>query len=163
MNDQIRVKELKVIDETGQQLGLMSTAEAQEIADERGLDLVLVSPDTKPAVAKMMDYGKMAFERAKKQKEARKNAKQTETKELRLSANIAKHDLAFKSKNAREFLTKGNRVKITMRFRGREIVKSEMGKEVLVAFAEELEDIADVVKAPSMEGKSMFMILAKKK
>ena len=163
MNDQIKVKKLKVIDENGEQLGVMDTEKAQEIADSKGLDLVLVSPDTVNPVARIMDYGKMAFERAKKQKESKKNSKMAETKEIRLSANIATHDMNFKVKNAKEFLNKGNRVKVTMRFRGREIVKTDMGKEVLVKFAEELEEIADVSKQPSLEGKSMYMILSKKK
>ena len=105
----------------------------------------------------------MLFERTKKQKEAKKLQKQMETKEIRLSANIAEHDLGFKSKNARGFLENGNRVKVTMRFRGREIVKNELGRDVLLKFAETLSDISEVVKAPSMEGRSMFMILAKKK
>lgn len=114
-------------------------------------------------MCKFMDYGKVLFERTKKQKEARKLQKQMETKEIRLSANIAEHDINFKIKNARSFLENGNRVKITMRFRGREATKSELGKEVLIKFSKALEDISDIVKAPSMEGKSMFMILAKKK
>ena len=138
MNDQIKVKKLKVIDENGEQLGVMDTDKAQDIADSKGLDLVLVSPDTVNPVARIMDYGKMAFERAKKQKESKKNF--------------------FKKME-----NKGNRVKVTMRFRGREIVKTDMGKEVLVKFAEELEEIADVSKQPSLEGKSMYMILSKKK
>ena len=151
MNDQIKVKKLKVIDENGEQLGIMDTDKAQEIADSKGLDVGLVSPDTVNPVARIIDYGKMAFERAKKQKESKKNSKMAETKEIRLSANIATHDMNFKVKNAREFLNKGNRVKI------------DMGKEVVVKFAEELEEIADVSKQPSLEGKSMYMILSKKK
>ena len=134
------------------------------MAEERGFDLVLVNPNAEPhPMCKFMDYGKMLFERTKKQKEAKKLQKQMETKEIRLSANIAEHDLGFKSKNARGFLENGNRVKVTMRFKGREIVKNELGRDVLLKFAETLSDISEVVKTPSMEGRSMFMILAKKK
>ena len=110
-----------------------------------------------------MDYGKLEFEKAKRQKEARKKSKQTETKEIRLSPNIAEHDIAYKSKNARDFIEKGNKVKVTMRFRGREIAKSDIGKDVMSKFAKTLEDVAEIVKKPSMEGRTMQMILAKKK
>ena len=110
-----------------------------------------------------MDYGKLEFEKAKRQKEARKKSKQTETKEIRLSPNIAEHDISYKSKNARDFIEKGNKVKVTMRFRGREIAKNDIGRDVMFKFAETLEDVAEIVKKPSMEGRSMQMILAKKK
>ena len=142
----------------------MSRDEAISMAEERDLDLVLVNPNAKPhPMCKFMDYGKMMFERQKKQKEAKKLQKQMETKEIRLSANIADHDINFKSKNARGFIENGNRVKVTMRFKGREILKNEIGRDILVKFADTLSDVAEVVKTPSMEGRSMFMILAKKK
>lgn len=142
----------------------MLKVDAINLAEEKGLDLVLVNPNNKPfPMCKFMDYGKIMFERAKKQKEAKKLQKQMETKEIRISANIAEHDILFKSKNARGFLEAGNRVKVSMRFRGREIVKNELAKDVFIKFADSLSDISEITKAPSLEGRSMFMILAKKK
>lgn len=133
------------------------------MADERGLDLVLVSMDKDPQIAKFMDYGKMIFERNKKQKEARKNSKVAEMKEFRLTANIAEHDMSFKAKNVREFFEKGTKVKIIIRIKGRNISKPEMIKDVLFKFASKLDDVAEILKAPQITGKTAFMILNKKK
>ena len=164
MNEDITVREMTVIDEKGKQLGTKTLEEALEIAGDKKLDLILVGQKAKQyPIAKLMDYGKLEFEKAKRQKEARKKSKQTETKEIRLSPNIAEHDIAYKSKNARDFIEKGNKVKVTMRFRGREIAKSDIGKDVMSKFAKTLEDVAEIVKKPSMEGRTMQMILAKKK
>lgn len=133
------------------------------MADDRGLDLVLVSMDKDPQIAKFMDYGKMIFERNKKQKEARKNSKVTEMKEFRLTSNIAEHDMAFKAKNVREFFEKGTKVKIVIKIKGRSMSRPEMIKEVLYNFANKLEDVAEILKAPQITGKTAFMILNKKK
>ncbi len=162
INGQIREKEVQLIGANGEKLGVVSTREALEKAAENDLDLVLVSPNAKPAVCKIMNYGKYKFEQAKKEKEAKKKQKVLEVKELRVTPNIEEHDFEFKSKNARKFLTDGNKVKITVRFRGREVNNSKAGEVVLNKFIEKLEDIATVEKAPKLEGRNMFTILAKK-
>ena len=162
INGQIREKEVQLIGANGEKLGVMSTRDALEKAEEENLDLVLVSPNAKPAVCKIMNYGKYKFEQAKKEKEAKKKQKVLEVKELRVTPNIEEHDFEFKSKNARKFLEDGNKVKITVRFRGRELNNVKMGENVLNDFAKELEDVAVVEKAPKLEGKNMFIILAKK-
>lgn len=131
-------------------------------AEENNLDLVLVAPNSKPPVCKIMNYGKYKFEQAKKEKEAKKKQKTLEIKEIRVTPNIEEHDFAFKSKNARKFLEDGNKVKITVRFRGREVNNSKAGEIVLNKFIEELEEISTVEKAPKLEGRNMFTILAKK-
>ena len=135
---------------------------ALEIAEEKKLDLVLVSPNAQVPVCKIMNYGKYKFEQAKKEKEAKKKQKIQETKELRITPNIEEHDFGFKAKNAKKFIEDGNKVKITVRFRGRELNNVKMGENVLNDFAKELEDVAVVEKAPKLEGKNMFIILAKK-
>lgn len=140
----------------------MPIEKALEIAEDRNLDLVLVAPNSKPVVCKIMNYGKYKFEQAKKEKESRKNQKAIEIKEIRVSSNIGQHDFDFKSKNARSFLEGGNKVKFTLRFRGRELNNSKSGEAILNKFAESLEDIAIVEKKPLLEGKIMFIILAKK-
>ena len=140
----------------------MPTNEAIELAEEKNLDLVLVSPNTKPVVCKKMNYGKYKFEQAKKEKEAKKKQKVLEVKELRVTPNIEEHDFSFKAKNARKFLESGNKVKITLRFRGREVNNVKSGEIVLNKFIEELEDISVVEKQPKLEGRNMFTILAKK-
>ena len=132
------------------------------MAFEKKLDLVLVAPNAEPPVCKIMNYGKYKFEQAKKEKEARKKQKVLETKEIRVTPNIEQHDFEFKSKNARKFLEDGNKVKITVRFRGRELNNTKMGEEVLNQFIKNLEDISVVEKKPKLEGKNMFIILAKK-
>ena len=131
-------------------------------AEEKKLDLVLVSPNAQVPVCKIMNYGKYKFEQAKKEKEAKKKQKIQETKELRITPNIEEHDFGFKAKNAKKFIEDGNKVKITVRFRGRELNNVKMGENVLNDFAKELEDVAVVEKAPKLEGKNMFIILAKK-
>lgn len=132
------------------------------MADEKNLDLVLVAPNSKPPVCKIMNYGKYKFEQSKKEKEAKKKQKVLELKEIRITPNIEEHDFNFKEKNIRKFLTDGNKVKITVRFRGREVKNSQAGEKVLRKFIEDLEDIAQIEKQPKLEGKNMFTILAKK-
>ena len=132
------------------------------MAEEKRLDLALVATNTNPPVCKIMNYGKYKFEQAKKEKEAKKKQKVIETKEIRITPNIEEHDFGFKSKNARKFLESGNKLKITVRFKGREINNSKMGEDVLKRFIEELSDISVVEKMPKLEGKTMFIMLAKK-
>ncbi len=162
INRQIRAKEVQLIGETGEKLGVLSLNEALEKAEEKNLDLVLVAPNANPVVCKIMNYGKYKFEQAKKEKEAKKKQKTLEVKELRVTPNIEEHDFEFKSKNARKFLIAGNKVKITVRFRGREVNNSKAGEVVLNKFIEKLEDVATVEKKPKLEGRNMFTILAKK-
>ena len=162
INGQIREKEVQLIGVNGEKLGIVSTREALEKAGENNLDLVLVAPNSKPVVCKIMNYGKYKFEQAKKEKEAKKKQKILEVKEIRVTPNIEEHDFEFKAKNARKFLTDGNKVKITVRFRGREVNNSKAGENVLNKFIEKLEDVATVEKKPKLEGRNMFTILAKK-
>lgn len=162
INGQIKEKEVQLIGENGEKLGVISTKEALEKAGEDNLDLVLVSPNSNPAVCKIMNYGKYKFEQSKKEKEAKKKQKILEIKELRVTPNIEEHDFEFKAKNARKFLEEGNKVKITVRFRGREVNNAKAGETVLKTFIEKLEDIAIVEKTPKLEGRNMFTILAKK-
>ena len=162
INRQIKEKEVQVIGETGEKIGVLPIDKAIAIAEEKNLDLVLVSPNPEMPVAKIMNYGKYKFEQAKKEKESRKNQKAVETKEIRVSSNIGEHDFNFKSKNARGFLESGNKVKFTLRFRGRELNNVKAGEAILSKFAESLEDIATVEKKPFLEGKTMFVILNKK-
>ena len=162
INGQIREKEVQLIGKDGEKLGTMSTKEALDIANKENLDLVLVAPNSKPVVCKIMNYGKYKFEQAKREKEAKKKQKVLEVKELRVTPNIEEHDFGFKSKNARKFLEAGNKVKITLRFRGREVNNVKAGEIVLNKFIEELQDISVVEKQPKLEGRNMFTILAKK-
>ena len=162
VNRQIRAKEVQLIGENGEKLGIVSLEDALEKAENKNLDLVLVAPNTKPVVCKIMNYGKYKFEQAKKEKEAKKKQKTLEIKEIRVTPNIEEHDFGFKLKNLRKFLTDGNKVKITVRFRGREINNSKAGEVVLNKFIENLGDIATVEKKPKLEGRNMFTILAKK-
>ena len=162
INEKIRAREVQLIGEKGEKIGVVSLDEALDKAAEVKLDLVLVSPGTKPPVCKLMNYGKYKFEQAKKEKEARKNQKVLELKEIRVTPNIEKHDFEFKAKNARKFIEDGNKVKITVRFRGREMNYTKMGEQTLNNFIEALADIANVEKKPLLEGKNMFIILAKK-
>lgn len=161
INEQIREKEVQVIDENEQRLGVLDIQKALEIANEKDLDLVLVAPGAKPPVCKIMNYGKYKFNQAKKEKEARKNQKTFDIKEIRVTPNIEDHDFGFKCKNARKFLEDGDKVKITVRFRGRELNYVKIGEDILNKFIEELSDIANVEKKPLLEGKNMFIILAK--
>ena len=162
INGQIRAKEVQLIGENGEKLGIVNFYDALNMAEEKKLDLVLVAPNTKPIVCKIMNYGKYKFEQAKKEKEAKKRQKVTEIKEIRITPNIEEHDFGFKAKNARKFIENGNKLKITVRFRGREINNSKAGEAVLNKFIEELSDISVVEKAPKLEGRNMFIMLAKK-
>ena len=162
INEKIRAREVQVIGANGEKLGVMSLSDALDKASEAKLDLALVAPNTNPPVCKLMNYGKYKFEQAKKEKEARKNQKSFEVKELRITPNIEQHDFDFKAKNARRFLEDGNKVKITVRFRGRELNYVKAGEETLNDFIENLSDIANVEKKPLLEGKNMFVILSKK-
>lgn len=159
INEQIRAREVQVIDDEGNKLGKMPTSEAISKAIDKNLDLVLVASNVEVPVCKMMDYGKYKFEQSKKEKESRKKQKTVELKEIRLTSNIEEHDFNFKTKNAKKFLTDGNKVKITVRFRGRELNYVKLGEEVLNKFIEELSEIASVEKRPLLEGKNMFIIL----
>ena len=162
INGQIREKQVQLIGVNGEKVGILPIKEALEMAEKENLDLVLVAPNGNPPVCKIMNYGKYKFEQAKKEKEAKKKQKTLEIKELRVTPNIEEHDFGFKSKNARKFLEDGNKVKITVRFRGREVNNSRAGEVVLEKFIEALEDIAIVEKKPKLEGRNMFTILAKK-
>ena len=162
INRQIKEKEVQVIGDTGEKIGVLPIDEAIALAEEKDLDLVLVAPNANPVVCKIMNYGKYKFEQAKKEKESRKNQKTVELKEIRVTPNIGEHDFGFKSKNARAFLAAGNKVKFTVRFRGREVNNSKAGEVVLNKFIENLEDIAVEEKKPKLEGRNMFTILAKK-
>ena len=160
INEQIRFKEVQVIDEQGQKIGKLPINRALEIAMEKNLDLVLVSSNMENPVCKIMNYGKHKFEQAKREKESRKKQKVIECKEIRVTPNIETHDFNFKAKNARRFLTDGNKVKITVRFRGREVNYVKMGEDVLNKFIETLNDVSTLEKKPFLEGKNMFIILA---
>lgn len=162
INEQIRDEEIRVIDDQGGQLGIMSAREAQQIADERQLDLVKISPAAKPPVCKIMDYGKYRFEQAKREKEARKNQHVMEIKEIRLSLNIDVADFQTKAKHAAKFLQAGNKVKVSIRFRGREMGHPEIGQETMKRFAEECAEYGSVEKPAKLEGRQMLMFLAPK-
>ncbi len=163
INEQIRDREVRLIGEHGEQLGIMSSREAQARADEAGLDLVKIAPTAKPPVCKIVDYGKYRYEQVRKEKEARKKQRVIEIKEIRLSPNIDTNDLNTKINAARKFLIKGDRVKITLRFRGREMAHMNNSKHILDDFAESLSDIAVMEKAPKVEGRSMTMFLTEKR
>ena len=162
INEEIRDKEIRVISDDGEQLGIMSAAEALKIAESRNLDLVKIAPMAKPPVCKVMDYGKFRFEKAKKEREAKKNQKTIEIKEIRLSLNIDTHDFETKVNHARRFLTSGNKVKVSIRFRGREMAHTENGLVIMKQFAESCAEFSNVEKAAKLEGKSMMMFLAPK-
>ena len=162
INGQIKEKEVQVIGADGEKIGVLPIEQALELAEEKNLDLVLVAPNAKPVVCRLMNYGKYKFEQAKKEKESRKNQKAVELKEIRVTPNIGEHDFTFKSKNARSFLEAGNKVKFTVRFRGRELNNVKAGEIVLNKFVEDLSDISTVEKKPFLEGKTMFVILSKK-
>ena len=163
INGQIRAKDVQLISENGEKLGIVPLARALELATEKKLDLVLVSPNSQVPVCKIMNYGKYKFEQAKKEKEAKKKQKTIDIKEVRLSPNIDTNDLKTKVNAARKFLSKGDRVKVTLRFRGREMAHMSSSKHVLDDFAELLTDIAVVEKAPKIEGRSMTMFLSEKR
>ena len=163
INEQIRDREVRLIGPDGEQIGVVSSREAQKIADEAGLDLVKIAPNAKPPVCKVIDYGKYRYDLARKEKDAKKKQKTVELKEIRLSPNIDTNDLNTKMNAAKKFLVKGNKVKITLRFRGREMAHMNSSKHILDDLAEQLSDIAVVEKAPKIEGRSIGMVLAEKR
>ena len=160
VNEGIRARELRIIDHNGEQLGIKTRTEALEIAALANLDLVLVAPTAKPPVARIMDHGKFKFEQQKKDREVRKNQKIILLKEVRLSPTIDEHDFQTKLRNAVKFLEKGDKVKASIRFRGRAITHKEIGQRVLDRFAEACKDVSTVEQRPKMEGRSMFLVLA---
>ena len=162
INEQIRDKEIRLISNDGEQLGIMSARDAQKIADEKSLDLVKISPQAKPPVCKIMDYSKYKFDQAKREKEARKKQKTVAVKELRLSPNIDTHDVQVKVKNAIKFLQEGNKVKISIRFRGRELGRTDAAVEIMNDFAAQVAEVGVVEKPPKMEARTMAMFLAPK-
>lgn len=163
INEQIKDKEIRLIGESGEQLGIMSSREALKLAEEAGLDLVKIAPTAKPPVCKIVDYGKYRYELARKEKDAKRKQKVIEVKEIRMSPNIDTNDLNTKVGAARKFLEKGNRVKVTLRFRGREMAHMSTSKHILDDFAQMLSDIAVVEKMPKVEGRSMIMFLTVKR
>ena len=163
INEQIRDKEVRLIGEDGEQLGIVSSRDALKMAEEAGLDLVKIAPTAKPPVCKIVDYGKYKYEQVRKEKEAKKKQKVIDIKEIRLSPNSDTNDLNTKIGAARKFLTKGDRVKITLRFRGREMAHMNNSKHILDDIAQSLSDIAVVEKAPKVEGRSMTMFLTEKR
>ena len=163
INEPIRDREVRLIGEDGEQLGIMSAREAMKIAQEAELDLVKIAPAAKPPVCKIIDYGKYKYEQARKEKEAKKKQKTVEVKEVRLSPNIDTNDLNTKINNAKKFISKGNKVKVTLRFRGREMAHVQQSKHILDDFAETLADVAVVEKPAKMEGRAMSMVLAEKR
>ena len=162
LNEDIRDSEIRLIGSTGEQLGIMSAAQAQRIADAQGLDLVKISPQATPPVCKLMDYGKFRFEQGKREKEAKKNQHVVEIKEIRMSPGIDVGDFNTKLKNAQKFLADGNRVKVSVRFRGREMAHTDIGKDLLVRFAEQCAEVATLDKEPKLEGRSMSIFLSPK-
>ena len=162
INEEIRDKELRVIGANGDQLGIMSSADALALAEEKELDLVKIAPNAVPPVCKIMDYGKFRFEQLKKEKEAKKNQKVVEIKEIRMSPSIDTNDLNTKIKNAMKFLKDGNRVKVTVRFRGREMAHTSLGETLLKQFGESCAEVATVEKGAKLEGRNMSMFLSPK-
>lgn len=160
INEEIRDKEVRLIGDDGAQLGVVPINEALEAAASKGLDLVMIAPKAEPPVCKIMDYGKFRFEQAKKDKEARKNQKIVEIKEIRLSAKIDVHDFEVKAKNAQKFLKNGDKVKVSVRFRGREMAHTSIGFTILQRFAEACTEFGNVEKEPKLEGRQMLMFLA---
>lgn len=159
INEDIRVKEVRLVSEEGEQLGIVPIRDAMAIAIEKGLDLVEVAPSAKPPVCRLMDFGRFRFEQSKREKEARKKQKIISVKEVKLRPNIEDHDFETKAKNARRFLSAGDKVKVTIMFRGREITHPDLGEKLSVKLAEQLSDISAVEKNPKVEGKNMVMIL----
>ncbi len=162
INGQIRDKEIRLISNTGEQLGIMSARDAQKIADDKNLDLVKISPNAKPPVCKLMDYSKYKFDLAKKEKEAKKKQKVVETKEVRLSPSIDTHDVETKVKNAIKFLKAGNKVKVSIRFRGREMARQDAAIEIMQNFAEKVSEFGQIEKEPKLEARTMAMFIGPK-
>ena len=163
INEQIRDREIRLIGEDGEQLGIMSARDALKLARQANLDLVKIAPTAKPPVCKIIDYGKYRYEQARREKEARKKQKTIEVKEIRLSPNIDTNDLNTKVNQARKFVSGGNKVKVAVRFRGRELAHTAVGKTILEDFAQKLSDIAVIDKPAKLEGKSMVMFLVEKR
>lgn len=163
INEQIRDKEVRLISADGEQLGIMSSRDAMKLAQEAELDLVKIAPGAKPPVCKIIDYGKYKYEQTRKEKEAKKKQKTVEIKEVRLSPNIDTNDLNTKVNQARKFVSSGNKVKVAVRFRGRELAHTAVGKTILEDFAQKLSDIAVIDKPAKLEGKSMVMFLVEKR
>lgn len=163
LNEEIREKELRILDSDGSQLGMMSSRDALKLAEEKELDLVMISPTAKPPVCKIMDFGKFIYEQSKKDKDAKKKQKVVSLKEIRLSPNIEEHDIEIKANNARKFLLGEDKVKVTVRFRGREADYSYIGDKILKLFVSKLEDVSVIEKPAKLEGKNMILILAPKK
>ena len=161
-NNEIREKEVRVVTGDGEQLGIMSSKEAQAIADGKEMDLVMISPTAKPPVVRIMDYGKFIYEQSKKEKEAKKKQKIVEIKEIRFSPNIEDHDLQTKATNATKFLKDGDKVKVTIRFRGREALQSQKGHDLMRQFYTLVEEFGTIEKPSSMEGRNMTMVITSK-
>ncbi|MBO5952811.1 MAG: translation initiation factor IF-3, partial [Oscillospiraceae bacterium] len=162
LNEDIRDKEVRVIGSDGAQLGIMSAAEANDMAEEQGLDLVKISPNATPPVCKIMDYSKFCFDQKKREKEAKKNQRVVEIKEIRMSPSIDTNDFGTKVRSAQKFLKEGNRVKVSVRFRGREMAHTDIGEKLLMDFAEACSEIAAMEKNPKLEGRFMAMFLTPK-
>ncbi|ASW43203.1 translation initiation factor IF-3 [Clostridium isatidis] len=162
-NEAIKVKEVRLIDSEGNQIGIIPTREAQNMADEAELDLVMISPNANPPVCKIMDLGKYIYEQTKKEKEAKKKQKVVDVKEIRFGLSIEENDIAIKAKKARKFLQDGDKVKVTVRFKGREVQLSHMANKILDNFVSKLEDVCVIEKPAKHEGKNMIMVLAPKK
>ena len=163
INEQIRDREVRVVSESGEQLGIMSAKEAMKLAQEAELDLVKIAPTAKPPVCKIIDYGKYRYEQARKEKETKKKQRTVEVKEVRLSPNIDTNDMNTKMNNAKKFILKGNKVKVTLRFRGREMAHMQQSKHILDDFADMLKDVAVVEKPAKLEGRSLSMVLTEKR
>ncbi len=162
INEEIRDKEVRVVGADGAQLGIMSARDAMHLAQEKNLDLVKIAPQAKPPVCKIIDYGKYRFEQSKREKEMKRNQRVVELKEIRLSLNIDTHDFETKRNHALRFLSEGNKVKVSIRFRGREMGHPEIGTEIMQRFAQSLAETANIDKAPKLEGRSMLMFLSPK-
>ncbi|KFD41118.1 translation initiation factor IF-3 [Peptococcaceae bacterium SCADC1_2_3] len=160
INEEIRVKEVRVIDANNNQIGVLPTQEAMRLAEERNLDIVEIAPQAKPPVCRIMDYGKFKYEQSKHDKEIKKKQRVVDIKEIKLRPNIEEHDFQIKAKNAARFLKEGDKVKATIIFRGREIVHTQLGQQVLKRLAEQVKEVSTVERLPRLEGKSMIMILA---
>ena len=162
LNEEIRDKELRIIGADGAQLGIMSAAQANQLAEEQGMDLVKISPNATPPVCKIMDYSKFCYDQKKREKDAKKNQKVVEIKEIRMSPSIDTNDLNTKIKAAQKFLMDGNRVKVSVRFRGREMAHTNIGEKLLLTFAKECSEVANMEKNPKLDGRFMAMFLSPK-
>lgn len=162
VNEEIRVKDVRLVDDTGEQLGVMPSKEALKIAQGKGLDMVMVAPNAKPPVCKIMDVGKYKYEQSKREREARKKQRIINVKEVKLRPNIEDHDFEVKTRNAIRFLEDGDKVKVTIMFRGREVSHPELGRELLVRVAEVVKELATVERNPKLEGRNMTMFLSPK-